>query len=358
MDSVAAVYAPGNGTSALYVSSASSSSRAGYLHTVFGTLAAASGGQLTYTDAVPLAAGDVSGVGIMFYGLPLLLVGLITSIVLLQFGMWSLGKKAVTIAATGAFATTFTFVLAVNLSVVPSDGWLLLFGFLLTQAIGWLTTAAALFAKQFFMPVAMTFVLILGIPSAGATVNGDMLPGPVRWLNSFLPFAQFVDITRSSAYFGGHGLLRPLLILLAWTVTGAALLVLALVRSRAAARASAATLDTRRSPGAGTARVHGTVSTTSGAPLGGARVLVLAEAGLEVGRTITAESGLYAVEALHPGLHHVIVSASHCEPEIATVDLRSGDASPARDFELQSWSDAAGNLTGTEISSRRDTRTR
>lgn len=38
------------------------------------------------------------------------------------------------------------------------------------------------------MPISMTFVLILGIPSSGATVNADMLPTTLRWLHEELPF--------------------------------------------------------------------------------------------------------------------------------------------------------------------------
>ena len=204
-------------TSTLYVSSAASATRAEYLAQVL---------QPARTvDLVPLAAGDVSGVGGFFYGLPLLLVGLITSIVLLQFGMWPLRAKLLTIAATGAFATAVTWTVAVAMDVVPADMWLLLYGFLLTQAIGWITTGVARGTKRFFMPISMTFVLILGIPTSGATVNADMLPTPLRWLHDVLPFGQFIEVFRASGYFGGHGVVRPLLILLAWAAAGAAMVI-------------------------------------------------------------------------------------------------------------------------------------
>ena len=356
-NSTAGAYSLADGTAKLTISSAASASRANYLHNIFTKVAAATGaGPLTYVDAVPLASGDVSGVGIMFYGLPLLLVGMITSIVLLQFGMWSIRKKALAIASTGVFASIFAFTLATSLNVIPSDAFLLLYGLLLTQAIGWLTTAAALFAKQFFMPVAMTFVLILGIPSSGATVNGDMLSGFIRWLNAILPFAQFVDITRASAYFGNNGLLKPLLILLAWAAAGGLLLTAALIRSRRSYRASAALLrhEDLVQKVADLHRVHGTVRTTSGIPVADARVLVLNEDGAEAGQTLTALDGTYSIGEFVSGLHHIVVSATHCEPEIATIAVHGGTPDPARDFELLDWSAAAGNLTGVEVSTRRN----
>ncbi|MFC5728119.1 MULTISPECIES: ABC transporter permease [Nocardioides] len=219
----------------VYLSSAASPLRARFLTAV---VPHALGPEASVVDVRPTSSGDVSGVSIFFYGLPLLLVGLITSIVLVQLGMWPVRNKLAAIAATGAFASIVTYLVATGLDAVPSDPRLPLYGFLLTQTIGWLTTAAALSLKQFFMPAAMTFVLILGIPSSGGTVSGDMLPASIGWLNDVLPFAQLIDATRASAYASGAGLARPLLILSAWAIAGIALLLWAAWRSRTGATAS------------------------------------------------------------------------------------------------------------------------
>jgi len=82
-------------------------------------------------------------------------------------------RKVLALAATGSFSSLFTYVFATALDVIPDDGWLILHAFLLTQAIGWLTTAAAIFTRQFFMPVSMTFVLDPGHP----VFWGDREPG-------------------------------------------------------------------------------------------------------------------------------------------------------------------------------------
>lgn len=103
----------------------------------------------------------------------------------------------------------------------------------MTQAIGWITSAVAVLAKRYFMPISMTFVLVLGIPSSGGTVNADMLPPFIAWLHSVLPFGQFIEATRSIAYFNGQGAAKPLAIVTAWALVGAGLLVLAHRRSRA-----------------------------------------------------------------------------------------------------------------------------
>lgn len=215
----------------LLLASAASATRAGYLEDAF---AAASVGQLVPIDVNPLPRGDASGVALFFYALPNLLVGLITSIVLLQAGPLPIWKKALTIFATGLFSAVFSFVLATGMQAIPSDLRLIGYALLLTQTIGWLTTAAALYARHFFMPLAMTFVLILGIPSSGATVNADMLPYAVRWIGDWHPFAQFIDLARADAYLGSDGGARPLAVIGAWAVFGSALLLARALRDRKA----------------------------------------------------------------------------------------------------------------------------
>jgi hypothetical protein len=339
----------------LWVASAGGASRANYLKSVVAATVVPALGESTLTtvDVVPVLPGDGSGVGVFFYGLPLLLVGMITSIVLLQFGMWPIWKKATTIAAAGAFASAFTFAAAVLLDVLPVDGWLLLYGFALTQAIGLLTTGLAYFVKQFFLPAAMTFVLILGIPSAGGTVNGDMLPGFVGWLNSFMPFAQLVDITRASAYFDNHNLFRPLLVLLGWVILGAAVLGLARARMRAAA--SSATSAIRAAAGSMPVspiryQLTGRVTTTSRQAIAGATVRVLDDNGDETLGVTTDTDGNYEITALPVGLHHLVAMAPHCEPEIYTVVVQSATV---QDIEMLDWNDPSGNLTAEELDTRR-----
>lgn len=212
----------------LFVASAASSTRSDYLTAVFQH---AGDGALSVVDVNPLEPGDVSGVGLFFYALPNLLVGLITSIVLLQVGVWPIRRKLIAIAAAGAFSAIFSYLLATGLDVIPADLTLVAYAFLLTQAIGWLTTAAAIHAKQFFMPVAMTFVLILGIPSSGGTVNSDMLPAWVRFINDWHPFSQFIDLIRADAY-GAGSITRPLLVLLGWAALGITLVVAHGIRHR------------------------------------------------------------------------------------------------------------------------------
>jgi len=231
----AAGYSLDAGTgSELFIASGGSATRASYLQQAFQDFVAPAveGEPLAVHDLVPVPPGDVSGVGMFFFALPLLLVGLITSIVLLQFAAWAMWRRLVIIAATGAFASLSTFTVAIALDIVPPNPALLPLGLLLTQAIGWLTSGVAVLAKRFFMPISMTFVLILGIPSGGGTVNSDMLPPFVAFLHSVLPFGQYIEAVRSVAYFDGRGAWQHIVVVMVWAAVGAGMLIAAHLRSR------------------------------------------------------------------------------------------------------------------------------
>jgi hypothetical protein len=80
---VAAAYLAGS-TGTVYVARAASAIRASYLQGVFTRIAAETSRQpARVVDLVPLASGD-GGTGIFFFAFPLMMVGLITAIVLLQ----------------------------------------------------------------------------------------------------------------------------------------------------------------------------------------------------------------------------------------------------------------------------------
>jgi uncharacterized phage infection (PIP) family protein YhgE len=169
-------------------------------------------------DVVPLLPGD-SGNGVFFFVFPMLLVSLVTVLVLSQrASAWSTGRRMAAVAVMGAVAATTAYVTVTSLSVLPDKPALLLYAFFLSQVFGQLLLGASQLLKQYFLPVALTFVLILNVPSAGGTVPPDLLPSALSLLSSVLPFAQGVKVTRSVAYFDGAELLAPTVILMGWAL--------------------------------------------------------------------------------------------------------------------------------------------
>jgi uncharacterized phage infection (PIP) family protein YhgE len=137
-----------------------------------------------------------------------------------------------TVAGIGAVATVSTFVTAVQLDIVPNKPLLLLPQFVLTQVFGQLLAGAALLVQRYFLPFAMTFLMILSVPSSGGVVTPDLLPAPFRFINDKLPLAQGVKITRSVAYFDNAGLTRPVVVLTVWAAIAAGTVLVARARQR------------------------------------------------------------------------------------------------------------------------------
>jgi hypothetical protein len=215
---VAAAYVEGPSLGPqLYVARAASAISANYLQQVFAQIASESRTSPPQTiDLAPLLPGD-SGTGIFFFAFPMVMVGVITVLVLLQKApSWSIERRLVAVAVMAAVGATMAYTTAISLDVLPNKPVLLVTAFFLSVIIGALLVGLAPFLKQHFLPVVMTFILILGVPSAGATMMPDLLPTGLRYLSDVLPLAQAVKIIRSVTYFDGTDTLAPTLILLVW----------------------------------------------------------------------------------------------------------------------------------------------
>jgi hypothetical protein len=230
---VAAAYLEASPSSSdLYVARAASAVRATYLQVVFTQIA----GQThilppQLVDVVPLLPGD-SNAGILFFVFPMMMVGVITVLVLLQRApTWSIERRVGAVVAMGAVGAAASYITVVSLNVLPNKPVLLLYAFFLSQIFGLILLALAPLLKQYFLPVSMTFALVLSVPSSGGTVPPDLLPTGLRYLSYVLPLAQGVKITRSVAYFDGEDLLPPTLILVAWAAI--ALMALGVVMHKA-----------------------------------------------------------------------------------------------------------------------------
>lgn len=238
---VAAAYVDDGSAATVYVARAAAPVRANYLQGVFAGIAAKAGHlPPPVVDLIPPAAGD-GGTGVFFVVFPLMMTGLITAIVLLQLPTWRIGRRVVAVAGIGAVGTAATYLTAVSLRIVPDKPLLLAYAFLLTQVFGQLMVGAAPLLKQYFLPFALTFGLILSVPSSGGTVTPDLLPTPFRYLSDALPLAQAVNVTRSVAYFRAAGITRPTLLMLLWAAIAAGTVAIAWRRQpRASQSASAA----------------------------------------------------------------------------------------------------------------------
>jgi hypothetical protein len=176
-----------------------------------------------------LAAGD-GGTGIFFFVFPLMMTGVITAIVLLQVPAWRIGQRVLALAGVGAVGTLAAYLTAVSLNILPDKPLLLVYAFGITQVFGQLMVGAGPLLKQYFLSFALTFALILSVPSSGGTVSPDLMPTPFRYLSDALPLAQAVNITRSLAYFHNVDVTRPTLVLVLWVAIAAGVVAVAWLR--------------------------------------------------------------------------------------------------------------------------------
>lgn len=222
-DSVAAAVTGGENREIL-IASATNTARANYLDA---TLPGELGFPLN--DVVVHAPGDAAATGVFFYALPIAITGMVSAIVLLQLGMWSFRRKLIAVSAIGVFTALVTYAIAVWQQVVPLTGrssLILLATFALVAGIGWTLTGLSRFVKHFLVPIALTWVLILGIPTAGVPTSYDMTPAPLQTLSEVMPLSQFVSLVRYLAY-GVGTVVQPVLVLAGWMVVGVALIELA-----------------------------------------------------------------------------------------------------------------------------------
>ena len=250
---VAAAYAAG-AADTLYLARAASAIRANYLQGLFARIAAQAGSRTpVVVDLVPLASGH-GGTGLFFFVFPLMMAGLITAIVLLQLPPWGIGRRVGAVAAVGAIGAAATYLTSIELHVLPDKPLLLVYACLITQVYGQLMVGAAPLLKQFFLPVSLTFALILSVPSSGGTVTPDLLPTPFHDLSDALPLAQAVKITRSVAYFHNAGITQTTLVLGLWAAAAAGTVAIAWLRqsrARSAAAPRVLSLLNPRTAGAG-----------------------------------------------------------------------------------------------------------
>lgn len=223
---IAAAYVPGPAPT-VFVARAAAPLRASYLQNVFTRIALTTGRQpARLVDLVPLASGD-SGTGLFFYEFPLMMLGVITAIVLLQLPSFGIGARVLVVAAVGAIGALASYLTAVGLDVLPGKPLLLVYGFVLTQVYGWLMVGAAPLLKQYFLPFSLTFALLLSTPSSGGTVAPDLMPTLFHDLNYVLPLAQGVTISRAIAYFHSVGIAQATLVTAAWAALAVATVALA-----------------------------------------------------------------------------------------------------------------------------------
>ena len=192
-----------------------------------GTTAAASGPVIE--DVVPTASGDPRGSVLNLLFLPLMIACFPLAAVLGRMRM-PRRKLLVLVAGFAALSGLALTAILQAMNALPGP-YLAVSGVaaLVVAAVG--LTAAGLFRVfgAAGLGIAAVLFVVLGNPGSGNASAPELLPGFWRVAGQLLPPGAGGQALRDVAYFEGHALLVPALVLAAWALIGAALI---LVRRR------------------------------------------------------------------------------------------------------------------------------
>lgn len=345
----------------LYVAKANGTSLMQTLSRDFTGLTPARSGPLAVTDVAPTVSKDMTGTTLVYFGTAWNIPGYLLATTLLRAVTFNRRRKLLTIAGVAALFAGLGDLVGVSLGYLPSDPASLGIAFLLTTAVATFSSGLAPFTRQFFPGVGMGLFIVLSTPTSGVAPV-PMLPAFFQHVHYVMPLGNAMDALRGVLYFHGAGVLRPLLVLCAWTMAGVGLLGLDAWRQhRAAARRDpGAWPDDVASPpvedpsveiatpvampggrhhfGEPVPSLVGTVRDGALLPLRHAAVTVMDNGGRQLVRAATNARGEYAVGGLPEGDITVVAVSPTRRPQVQRLLLEQGSVVRA-DFTLYGRSD-------------------
>jgi hypothetical protein len=203
------------------------------------------GRHVTFTDLVPLQAGDARGLTGFYLVIGWIVGGyLMASILGIANGT---RPSSVREAATRLLAIVpYAAASGLGGALIVDEMLGALTGhFLALWSLGVLVVAASAAATMAFeallgiagIGIVILAFVILGNPSAGGPYQPELLPGFWRAISGWLPNGAGTDTVRRIVYFDSHGITGHLLVLAGYILVGA-ITTLAVCRSREVARMS------------------------------------------------------------------------------------------------------------------------
>lgn len=198
----------------------------------------ASGKKVTYNDIAPLTLDDPNGSGLGALALPLAFGGLISA-VLLSTLLKDRRVHRVVGSLLASLAVGFVVVAILQFGFKSVDGNYVLTA--LALALG--TAAISLFVLGMEarfgyagLGIGGVVMMFIGNPLSGMATGWQWLPQPWGYIGQLLPIGATGTLIRSTAFFDGHGVSMPIIVLLCWVAVGILLTVIVSVKKQLAAR--------------------------------------------------------------------------------------------------------------------------
>jgi uncharacterized protein DUF3533 len=215
--------------STLIVVPAASPAMASGLATAFGAGAAAAQQKLTVVQVHPLPTGDAGGGTSFLVVMALVVGGYLAATISLVFGGAATRHRRLLALAVVSFVGSFVTDLIAGpvIGALPSSKFVVLWAlFMLVMTAVAFSTAAlqTLFGPAGTLIVVVLFV-IFGAPAAGGTVPSAFLPEFWRAIGPYLPAGAGTTAVRNTVYFGGNEIGLALIVLAAYLVVGAVIVI-------------------------------------------------------------------------------------------------------------------------------------
>jgi hypothetical protein len=180
------------------------------------------------TDVVPLPAADPHGSAFVAGVLPTVIAGLGTGVLIFLLGRGKGQRLLLLVLSSAAIGAS---------GVAVSQGWLgVLTGdaaanvgvvSLTVLAVSSAVCGFAVLLGHKGIGIGSLVLMLLGNAWSGAAAAPELLPGVAYWVGRLLPAGAGATALRDSAYFGGHAMGFPLVVLSAWAVFGLGLVAVA-----------------------------------------------------------------------------------------------------------------------------------
>ena len=222
----------------LLVATGASPAVAQLLTQVGNGIAQHAGVPLRTEDVAAPTADDPRGAGLAASALPITLAGLLPAIALvlvLRREVWTRFAAAVVFA--GVAGWTIAALLRFVLGSIDANFWGVAGGLALGALASDLSMLGlgSLFGRAGLAAGAL-LALLLGNPLSGLTSAPEFLPSGWGALGQWLPQGANATLLRSTAFFDGAGSTMAIVVLTAWALAGATLIVIAAVRNGNSAR--------------------------------------------------------------------------------------------------------------------------
>jgi hypothetical protein len=220
-----------NGKERLVVASAASPAVAQMLEDVLSPAQRA----VPVKDIAPLSSDDPRGATINALVLPLISISLIAAVAL---GALRLPRRQL-LAMLALFSLLggigVMSVVGLGLGALPGSFFALAGVMSLTiLAISVGTAGLQAVLGKAGVPLAALVFLFIGSPASGNGTAPELLPNVWRQIGRYLPLGANGSSLRNTSYFDGNAVIKPLLVLSAYVLLGAGLVVVADVRGRRA----------------------------------------------------------------------------------------------------------------------------